>query len=395
VCLGTVFAGELTPDGYGDGVGGLPPYSVADQAKVLAELATNGGRQFAIYPQASFSVKEKTEAVYAMAKLGNDSDWRGNIGIRAVHTGLDTTQYTPNPLKAGGLERVNSPFCPEQDPVNEPGVRWCDTNRVNRSYWDFLPSANLTFNVRPDLLLRAGVAKTMTRPGYAQLAGAFTLSDLALTGTAGGNPRLNPTRAWQFNLAAEWYYGKQSLLSVNLFYLDISSYITSQTFTQFLITQQHPAGANFLITGPVNGPGGTNKGVEVNWQQPIYAGFGLLANYTYADAKAANGDVIDGNSKHTFNVTGYFENSLISTRFAYTFRSKFRSGVDRATPMWQDDFGTLDGSLTVNITKNFALTADAQNLLNRKLYYFVGDPSIPRAYYDNGRTFWIGGKVHF
>jgi iron complex outermembrane receptor protein len=45
--------------------------------------------------------------------------------------------------------------------------------------------------------------------------------------------------------------------------------------------------------------------------------------------------------------------------------------------------------------KNFALTADAQNLLDHKLYYFVGDPSIPRAYYDNGRTFWLGGKVTF
>jgi len=391
VGLGTVYNGGVTPGDYGDGLGGLPGYSFADEGKVLATLATNGGRQFAFYPQASFSVRERDAAVYAMAKLGNDSDWRGNIGVRAVHTSLNTTQYTPNPLATGGREKVFSMFCPLQ----ADGKNWCDTNRVDRGYWDFLPSANLTFNVRPDLLLRAGVARTMTRPGYAQLAGAFTVSDLALTGTAGGNPRLNPTRAWQFNVAAEWYYGKQSLLSVGLFYLDISSYITSSTTTQFLITQQHPAGANFQISGPINGPGGTNKGVEVNWQQPIWGGFGLLANYTYADAKAANGDVIDGNSKHTFNLTGYFENSLISTRFAYTFRSKFRSGVDRSTPMWQGDFGTLDGSLTVNVTKYLALTVDAQNLLNRKLYYFVGDPSIPRAYYNNGRTFWIGGKVHF
>ncbi|MDB5705800.1 MAG: TonB-dependent receptor [Sphingomonas bacterium] len=391
VGLGTVFNGELTPDDYAAGLGGLPQYSVADQGKVLTALATNGGRQFAIYPQASFSVKEKTEAVYAMAKLGNDSDWRGNIGVRAVHTDLATTQYTPNPLAVGGREKVFSPFCPLQ----ADNTNWCDTNRVDRGYWDFLPSANLTFNAQPNLLLRAGVARVMTRPGYAQLAGAFTLSDLALTGNAGGNPNLNPTRAWTFNVAAEWYYSKQALFSVNLFYLDISSYITSATSTRFLTTQQHPAGANFLITGPVNGAGGTNKGVEVNWQQPIYGGFGVLANYTYADAKAANGDVIDGNSKHTFNVTAYFENSLLSTRFAYTFRSKFRSGIDRSTPMWQDDFGSLDGSLTVNVTKYLALTADAQNLLNKKLYYFVGDPAIPRAYYDNGRTFWVGAKVHF
>jgi iron complex outermembrane receptor protein len=235
----------------------------------------------------------------------------------------------------------------------------------------------------------------MSRPGYAQLAGAFTASDLALTAVAGGNPYLNPFRAWNYNLAAEWYFGKQSLLSVNLFYLDISSYITSSTSTIFLITQQHPQGANFLVTGPVNGAGGTNKGFEVNWQQPIYGGFGAIANYTYADAKGANGETIDGNSKHTFNVTGYFENSLLSARLAYTFRSKFRSGIDRSTPMWQDDFGTLDGSLIVNLTKNVALTADAQNLLNKKLYYFVGDPAIPRAYYNNGRTFWVGAKVTF
>jgi len=301
-----------------------------------------------------------------------------------VHTDLDILQYSPSATLPGAQPNAPTFFCAT-----------CSTVTVQRSYWDFLPSVNLTYNVQPDLLLRASAAKTMTRPGYAQLAGAFTVSDLALTGSAGGNPYLNPIRAWQFNLGAEWYYGKQSLLSVTLFYLDIGSYITTDTFNLFLITQQHPQGANFAITGPVNGKGGTNKGVEINWQQPIYAGFGMLANYTYADAKTADGGVIDGNSKHTFNVTAYYENKLISTRLAYTFRSKFRSGIDRSTPMWQDDFGTLDGSLTLNVTKNFALTADAQNLLNRKLYYFVGDPSIPRAYYDNGRTFWIGGKVHF
>jgi iron complex outermembrane receptor protein len=380
VNLATVFAGDVTPSDYGDGLVGVMPYSFANQDAVLQELGTNGGRVFAFYPQASFAVKEKTEAVYGMARFGDDSHWRGNLGVRAVHTGLDTLQYSPNATTPNAV----TIFC---------GT--CGTVTTSRGYWDILPSANVTYNVRPDLLLRAGVSKVMSRPGYAQLAGAFTASDLALTATAGGNPRLDPFRAWNYNAAAEWYYGKQALLSVNLFYLDISSYITTSTSTIFLITQQHPQGANFLVTGPVNGEGGTNKGFEVNWQQPIAYGFGVIANYTYADAKAKNGQAIDGNSKHTYNVTAYFENSLLSARLAYTYRSKFRSGIDRATPMWQGNYGTLDGSLIVNVTKNLALTADAQNLTNRKLYYFVGDPSIPRAYYNNGRTFWVGGKVTF
>jgi iron complex outermembrane receptor protein len=380
VNLGTVFNGDVTPSDFGNGLTGVEGYSLANQQLVLQELGTNGGRIFDFYPQASFSVKEQTKALYAMARFDNDSNWRGNVGVRAVRTELDALQYSPT----APVANATSIFC---------GT--CGTVTTKRGYWDILPSANATYNIQPNLLLRAGVARVMSRPGYAQLAGAFTASDLALTAVAGGNPRLKPFRAWDYNLAAEWYYGKQSLLSVNLFYLDISSYITTATSTIFLVTQQHPQGANFLVTGPVNGAGGTNKGFEINWQQPIWRGFGFIANYTYADAKGANGEVIDGNSKHTYNLTGYFENKLLSARLAYTFRSKFRSGIDRATPMWQDDFGTLDGSLIVNITKNVALVADAQNLLDRKLYYFVGDPSIPRAHYNNGRTFWVGGKVTF
>jgi len=380
--LGTVFSGETTPDNYGDGLGTFPGYSLADQNLVLQELATNGGRQFDFYPQASFSVHEKDAAIYAMARFDNDSNWRGNIGVRAVHTDLQTVQYTPTPLP--GQQTVSSIFC---------GA--CGIERVNHKYWDILPSANFTYDIRPDLLLRLSAARVMSRPGYAQLAGAFTLNDTILTGTAGGNPLLKPTRAWEYNAGLEWYYGKQSLLSATFFYLDISSYITQATFTGFYTTLQHPQGANFTITGPVNGPGGTNKGIELNWQQPLGYGFGVIANYTYADAKNRNGGPIDGNSKNTYNLTGYFENKLLSARFAYTFRSKFQSGIDRATPMWQADYGQLDGSLIVHLTKYLDLTADAQNLLNHKLYYFVGDPSIPRAYYNNGRTFWVGAKATF
>ncbi len=380
VGLGTVYGGDLTPHDFGAGITDFQPYSFSDADKVLQELSTNGGRQFAFYPQASFSVRENTQAVYAMAKLGNDSDWRGNIGVRAVHTDQNSRQYSPTAPNKNAV----TIFCAT-----------CGSVDTKNKYWDILPSANLTFNVRPDLLVRGAVAKVMTRPGYAQLAGAFTLNDLTLAGTAGGNPNLKPTRAWQYNAGAEWYYGKQALLSVDVFYLDITSYVTTASFNGFFVTQQHPQGANFVLTGPVNGPGGKNKGFEISAQQPLWGGFGLIANYTYAHARAKGGGVIDGNSKNTYNITAYFENELLSTRFAYSYRSKFRSGIDRATPLWQDSFGQLDGSLLVHITKNLDFTADAQNLLNHKLYYFTGNKAIPRAYYNNGRTFWVGAKVSF
>jgi iron complex outermembrane receptor protein len=382
-----VYDGQTTPSDFGRRIGIATRYSLANRARIDAILETRGGSTEAFYPPSSFSVTEDDTAFYAMARVGNDRNWRGNIGLRTIRTDIDTLQYSPNvpttiSNKFGDFGEV----------------------RDGRGYWDVLPSANLTYNATDKLLLRAAAAKVMSRPGYAQLAGAFSLDDLSLSGSAGGNPDLDPFRAWQFNLAAEFYYGPQALFSIGVFGLDIQNYITTTTTTRFYRTVLHPNGANFLVEAPVNGGGGTNKGIEVNWQQPIGWGFGFIANYTYSDAKKDKDAVtaadnfsreIDGNSKHTWNLTGYFENSLVSTRLAYSYRSKFRSGIDRATPMWQDNFGQLDGSLLVHVTKNLALSVDAQNITNAKLYYFVGDPAVPRAYYDNGRTVYGGLRLTF
>lgn len=377
--LGAVYDGDSTPSNYGSGLGGLQGYTISDMGKVRAYLdGNNGGRQFAFYPPQSFSVQEKTSALYGMVKLKGER-WRGNVGVRAVHTDTDTTQY--------------SSTAPNPTITNQFGS-WGEVNN-SRDYWDVLPSANLTVEATDDVLLRFSAAKVMARPGYAQLASSLSLNELALTGTAGGNPDLDPFRAWQFNAVGEWYYAPEALLSVGVFYLDIKSYITSQTFTAFYRTQQNPQGANFRITGPVNGGGGSNRGFEASLQQPIGAGFGFIANYTYSDAETDLGKPIDGSSKNTYNLTGYFENDLISARVAYNFRSKFKSGVDRGTDMWQDDISSLDASLIVNLTENVALSFDAQNLTREKLVYYVGDPSVPRAIYDNGRVFYAGARFKF
>ncbi|MBP2160854.1 MULTISPECIES: TonB-dependent receptor [Asticcacaulis] len=377
--LGSVFKGGVTPDNYADDIGNIPGYSYADADAVYDYLdSNNGGRTFAFYPPLSFSVEEKTSAYYAMTKLGGDN-WRGNVGLRAVKTETTSTQWSAN--------------APVKSVTNVFGSWGSET--TDKEYWDYLPSANFVYTASDTFLIRAGAAKVMTRPGYAQLAGAFSLVDSNLTGTAGGNPNLEPYRAWQTNLGAEWYYAPEALVSFGVFNLDIDNYITTETFTQFFTTQQTPQGALFTMSGPANGGKATAKGFEFSVQQPLAYGFGFIFNYTYVDAKYENGDPLDGNSKNTFNLTGYFENDLITTRLAYNFRSKFNSGKDRGTVMWQDDYGTLDGSFSYNLNEHVALTLDAQNLLGENLYYFVGTPDIPRAIYDNGQSFYVGARFKY
>ena len=377
--LGTVFTGGVTPSDFGKGVGAIPKYSYASGDAVYKYLDThNGGRQFAFYAPASFGVREKTTAAYVMAKLSGNN-WRGDVGVRAIKTQTDSTQWSPNaPVKS-----VTNIFGSYGSIVTK------------KEYNDYLPSANLTYTVGENLLLRAGAAKVMTRPGYAQLAGSFTLDDTNFTGSAGGNPSLDPYRAWQYNLGAEYYYGPESLISFGLFDLDISNYITAESFEQFYKTIQTPQGHLFTMTGPANGGKAKGMGYEFSVQQPLPLGFGFIFNYTYADTKDRNDQAVDGNSKNTMNLTGYYENELVSARLAYNYRSKFKSGTDRGTAMWQDDYATLDGSFSYNVSEHVALTLDAQNLLHEKLYYFVGTPNIPRAYYDNGQSFYIGARLKY
>ncbi len=379
--LGTVFTGGVTPSDYANDVGDIPGYSYGSADAIYDyENANNGGRIFGFYAPASFAVKETTDAYYAMTHLAGDK-WRANIGMRAVHTKTTSIQYTTNvPAGTPTTPSVFGAYA-EIDSDND--------------YWDFLPSANLILQASDNVVFRASAAEVMTRPGYSQLAGAYSLNDANHTGTAGGNPDLDPYKAWQFNGGVEWYYAPAALFSVTAFKIDFDNYITTDIFEGTFVDQQNPNGAVFQMQGPANGGKGDIKGIEASLQQPIGAGFGFIVNATYADGTGSDGQPMDGNSKYTYNLTGYFENDLFSARLAYNFRSKFKSGTDRGTAMWQDDYGTLDGSFSYNLTSHIALTLDAQNLLHEKLYYFVGNPSIPRAYYDNGQTFYVGARIKY
>lgn len=387
VNLGTVVGGK-TPSNYAENLQGIPNnYSFATAGNVYNYLDThNGGRNFGFYGQASFGVREKTQAYYAMTKFGDDK-WFGDAGVRAVHTDSDAIQYTLT--TAGGISSVFA----GTDPNGKQQYYVSET--IKHSYWDVLPSVNVNYKASDDLVFRGAVSKVMTRPPYAQLAGYFYLVDANFTGGSGGNPDLRPFRATQYNLSAEWYYSPDALLSVGLFDLQIENFIKQHSFTGFYTDVQNPQGHTFQMTGPENGGSAKDSGVELNWQQPIGAGFGFIANTTLSSGKTSDGAAIDGNSKLTYNLTGYYEQGPISTRLAYQFRSKFKSGDDRGTPMWQDDYATLDGTFAYTVNSHLSLTLDAQNLLDRKLTYFVGSPNIPRAYYDYGQTFYAGFRLKY
>jgi iron complex outermembrane receptor protein len=399
-CTAADFAsGRSTPNDFLKNIaapGTLTDYWTVDERKLRSIFAAQpaANRQRFLVASATFSVNEKAYGGYAMARLGGDG-WRGNIGVRVVRT-----DQTANGNLLGAPNPTNTSPFGNYTPIT-----------TKSSYTDVLPSANLAIDINPNMVLRFAAGRTVARPDFADIAPGVNLNGTTLSGS-GGNSNLDPFRANQYDVSLEWYPERDTIVALALFYKDILSYIvnrpTTETFpTQFDVPGSQPAVCTAIAGSPnlfncpyqinrrSNGGGGRNQGFEFQVSRPLWAGFGAIASYTYSDAKANDGSAIPQNSKHSLNLTGYYENDLLSARLSYTYRSKFFIDIDRNAPLNQKALESLDASVSFNLTENVALTADAVNLMNEKIVQFSGSSVRPRAIYDNGRQFYVGARVKF
>jgi len=326
----------------------------------------------------SMDLSEFDTSAYAMATFGGDG-WKGNFGVRAVNTREDIRLY------------VNDAAGKPSD-FGSYGVR-----QIVHSYWDILPSINLSFNLSDASYLRFAAAETMARPDYSALGGAVQLTDLIHTGS-GGNPDLKPIKSANYNLSYEWYYAPQAMVAVSFFYMDLSSYVGFGTHTgnylDMLKTGQGtPVYSDYNITSPIN-TSGHSEGFEVQLEQPIWGGFGIQTNFTYADGVDNSGGPLVGDAKVTANLTAYYENNWLTTRLTYGYRSKMLIGLDRSSAEYQSPGDWLNASVQVTLSDNVSATFDALNIANRKLRYTQG-ASMPRAIYDNGRQLYAGLRFKY
>jgi iron complex outermembrane receptor protein len=391
-CSSTFFADGLTPGDFLENVAQshtLTSYWLVNQSQVEQTYDENFTGRIP-YPPQNFSIEEKAYAGYLMGNLGGDR-WRGNLGVRVVRTEQTSTGNqigVPNP-------EVDSPFG-DYTPVT-----------VDRTYTDVLPSLNLSYDLKDDIVVRFAAAKTMTRPDFVDIAPRITINSGALTANA-GDPETDPYRANQFDLSAEWYPSQNMAFALAVFYKDLTSFITDGVTTRILpVTTANPITActpidvsQQLYNCPVTVNQRTNNsgritGFEVAATMPVGGGFGFQTNYTFSDSEADNGDPIPGASEDQFNLSGYFENDRLSARLSYTYRSDFFVVFDRSTQLNQKALESLDLSVVFNVLDSLALTFDAVNLTNDKIEQYATDTFRPRAIYDNGRVYYGGVRLKF
>jgi TonB-dependent receptor len=321
---------------------------------------------------------------------------RGTVGVRYAKTDVTST---------GILNRTG---------VGNEAVK------VDNDYTDTLPSVNLVLEPTRDLLLRLGVAKVMARPALGDLTpggdvnvGAYTVSF--------GNPLLDPFRATNFDLGAEWYFTGEALVGLGLFYKDIESFSVEETrglpFSETglpieLLGGLDPATA-FEVTRNINGEGGWIRGLEFQYQQPFtflpgaLSNFGFIGNYTYIESSVKYGTAPDGHvvrndllnlSRNTYNLTLYYETDKFSGRVSSAFRGKYLTafpGGNGTTEEGVNDANHIDASFSYNATDNLTISLEGINLTDEYTDSYVDVDDLVSRYRHTGREILLGVRVTY
>lgn len=215
--------------------------------------------------------KERIAAAYLMgdARL-IDNRLRIVTGVRLEKTHDEAQGPTNNPNAAKGIA----------DPVAAAAARYgIRTNRAIRNYDGYYPSLDAAFNLRPDLVARAAVTRSIGRPDMNLVIPSVTVPDTTATsGTISvNNTGLEPTQVNAYDVSLEYYFAKTGVFSVGAFRKDFSNFTGSQTqpATTALLTELGVPDAALYGNGLFNVSTRFNvgdarlTGVEFNYSQVL------------------------------------------------------------------------------------------------------------------------------
>jgi TonB-dependent receptor len=323
---------------------------------------------------------------------------RGNFGVRYVRTQQVASGFQAT---AGGTQVT-----------------------VENTYNDTLPALNLALELNRDMIVRLAAAKVMARPQLANLTPGGSISTTGNLSISVGNPFLKPFRAKTVDTAFEWYFQKDALMSVGLFYKNIDTYIQSlvasvpynQTGLPISLLPPNFTGNEvFAVTTPVNTTGGNLSGYELNFQYPFTflpgwgKYFGTLLNYTYVKSKinylvSPNSPItIQDNllnlSPKSWNATLYYDDGRFSARASAAYRDAYLQrvpGQNNNDVEGKNSTLNVDASLSYRWNKNWEFTLEGVNLTNE-----VNDQFTSRArnssvvYSVTGREYLLGVRYNW
>jgi len=409
-----------------------------------------------------YNVGEKIYASYLQANFKTDR-LRGNVGVRVVTTqqhadSTDQIDYyndyffdgsDGNPLacqQGAGTPSgaASGTYCGSEgywrlpDSQTNPGSAHRSSfvvSSLNRTYTDVLPSFNIAYDLRDDLVLRGAASKVISRPSYGDIATPGNLAyysqeyvnDRRLTGGAneqgwygsGSNKNLEPYKATQYDLGLEWYFHPGSVAGLGLFRKNVSNFSipviqnvsmsidTSKIeFNGVPVDVQNPVTVQNYST-QAGGRNGVSQGIELYAQHTLDFGLGFQVNYTYNDTNEASAVLGDGtkinksplvgSAKNQENFTVFYENKQLLLRASYNRRGEVVQGFVNKLSLYEEPYQQIDLNAAYNFTPSLSMSASILNLTKEESRSHLGSDTKDRFYSNNyaGRVAYLGLTYKF
>jgi iron complex outermembrane receptor protein len=230
-----------------------------------------------------------------------------------------------------------------------------------------------------------------------------------------GNIGLKPFVSTQFDLSIEYYFAEGSVFSAAFFFKDVKNFVTvneSHADTASIpfagVLRPGEVTSGWTVFEKINGKKAKIKGVEFQYQQEFDNGFGVVMNYTFTDSKAKDNQtfsdgqrVLSDASKHSANISGYYEDEDFSARVSYNFRSAYmiRDGNGYGNRL-HESYGAVDMSAKYHYSDNITISLDVNNLFpqnsvqtgnNAQITPRSGNtPGFPLYEYETSRRIGLG-----
>ncbi len=281
------------------------------------------------------------------------------------------------------------------------GNAFAGNTKFDNDYSFLAPSLNLKYEFAEDQLFRFGVFRSMVRPGFKE-SRAGALINLEDNEVAGGNPDLEATSAWNFDVTYEYYIGAETFFGAGLFYKDIQDPIVAveSTDAQF-------RGQLFDVAETFANAGDSSiRGFELSFQTALDNGLVFVVNYTHTDgetdlpADAANGQrtiPFFKQAEDSANMSIGYDKGPWDVRLAGNYRGSYLDdiGDDAQSDRYTDSHMQVDLTARYEWNENLMINAQAINLNDEPEYYYFGNRRRLSQYDEYGTTYSLGVRYSF
>ncbi len=293
----------------------------------------------------------------------------------------------------------------EHTSASYQGKSWDDTYlgtvSFDNDYGFLAPSFNYRYELSENQLARFGVFRSLVRPGFNE-SRAGALINVDDNEIEGGNPDLDPTTAWNFDLGYEMYIDDDSFFGFGVFYKIISDAIVEVDSSDLTMRGQIWDQAKTYQ----NADDSSIAGFELSMQTALDNGLVLVLNYTFADGETdLPADSVSGQrtvpffkqAKETANFVVGYNKDAWDIRLATNYRGSYIDSIggDISNDRYTSDHIQVDLTAKYRVSERLQINAAAINLNDRPEYYYFGDATRLSQYDEYGTTLSLGMRYVF